>query len=64
MKAPLCDVCGRPKLRGTFTKGKVVREFWTCGALAGEHEEIMSHEGDVDWDDGDDMAWEDVDPEE
>lgn len=61
--APVCGICGRAKLPGTWTVGRRVTRFWACGALAGEHDEILAHQVDADlpgaeaWRDRDEIEW-------
>lgn len=40
-EAPICRICGKPKVRGTLTRGKKVEPFWMCGTLQWDHDQIM-----------------------
>jgi len=66
--APLCGICGKPKLPGTFTRGQDVQRIWMCGTLQFDHDQMIAYglqgtsqeESDgVEWDE-DEMGWEDV----
>lgn len=67
-EVPRCDICGELKHRGTFTRARFVRTIWMCGSLQHIHDEILAHDraapsesdDDIDWDDEDEMRWDDV----
>lgn len=73
--APACGICGRAKLPGTWTVGRRVTRWWMCGALQGEHDEILAYQesdglpgadawrDEIEWDRDEtenEMDWDDV----